>query len=207
MGKAPNPKPKLVWTDKQIDLVRRMTAEGRSREETAAALGCSVQSLRRHFRDLLGQRRIGAQPILWTQQQRRIVAALAGFGAAPAEIGRLLGITQKRVMRDFEQEIDSASTEVNARVATALFHAATNGNVSAAIFWLRTRAGWDDSAVRRRSLDEGATPPGERTPEVSPEATRSNIREAARHLSAAGRAALRTVVDELQSNEARIVSG
>ena len=205
MRKAPeNPNPKFVFSPEQIETVRRLTAEGVSRKKTAEAVGVSIDTLRRHFRGELGVRQKNVWE--WTDEQRKVVAALAGFGAVPAEIGRLLGCTEARVRRDFEKEIDTAPTEMTAIVATSVFNAARSGNVVAAMFWLRARAGWDDSS-RSRRVDPIVTLPGELPAEISAEATRANIREAARHLTAAGRSALRTVVDELQSNEARLVNG
>jgi len=200
-----NPNPKKIFSPEEQELVRTMTADGQPLHAIAKALGTSITTLRRHFRGEL-RIKISKPKPTWSEDHRRIVAALAGFGALPAEIARILKTTEARVRRDFEREIDTASTEMTAQVATSVFNAARSGNVTAAMFWLRARAGWDDSANRRaRDLATSATQ-GELQPEIAAEATRANVREAARHLSAAGRAALRTVLDEMQSNEARVVN-
>ena len=45
------------------------------------------------------------------------------------------------------EELDLGETKANAQVAGFLFNAAKNGNVTAQIFWLKTRAKWRESPV------------------------------------------------------------
>lgn len=210
-GKVPfNPKPKLEFTDEQRALVRRLSVEGKSREQIAQVLEISVSSLKRHFRAELVPQKNGPKPIEWTPVHRDLVTALAGFGATPGEIGRLLKVPERVVLRDFEDEIDNAAVRVNTEVAGFLFKAAKAGNVSAQMFWLRARAGWNDggeAAARRRGAAEPAPEAAPLAASPTPEATRANIREAAGRLSREGRAALRLVVDDLSADAAKLVSG
>jgi|RhiMethySRZTD1v2_1073278.scaffolds.fasta_scaffold1423914_2 hypothetical protein len=47
-------------------------------------------------------------------------------------------------------ELDLGSTKANAQVAGFLFSAAKSGNVTAQIFWLKTRARWKETPSEHR---------------------------------------------------------
>ena len=49
-----------------------------------------------------------------------------------------------------EVELDLGETKANAQVAGFLFNAARNGNVTAQIFWLKTRARWREAPMELR---------------------------------------------------------
>jgi hypothetical protein len=52
--------------------------------------------------------------------------------------------------RDYRKELDGAAIKANAKVAESLFRKATGEGreaVTAAIFWLKTRAGWKETSV------------------------------------------------------------
>src|SRR6185503_12562897 len=52
----------------------------------------------------------------------------------------------------YRDELDLGTTKANAQVAGFLFNSARNGNVSAQIFWLKTRAGWKETPSEHRHL-------------------------------------------------------
>ena len=204
----PNPKPKLEFTPDQVALIEKMGKEKATRKEMAAALGISVTSLRRHFRAQLGTRAptVPQPKIIWTEAHRELVGGLAGMGCSMNELGRMLGTTKELIARDFQDEIDTATSIVNTQVASALFKNCLAGNVSAQIYWLRSRAGWDQGDPRSRRSPGFDPDAPEVTEEITPEATRANIREAAKHLSRHGRRSLRDVVDDLAAASARVVN-
>ena len=74
---------------------------------------------------------------------------MAAYGILQDEIARSIGIrSAKTLRRYFREELDRAAPEANARVAQTVYQMATTGkNVTAAIFWLKARAGWRDYAV------------------------------------------------------------
>ena len=75
--------------------------------------------------------------------QRRQVMMLAGFGFNQQTIGTFIGISHVSLRRYFRRELDIGPTEANLRVANALYkNATTNGNVTAQIFWMKSRMGW-----------------------------------------------------------------
>lgn len=80
-----------------------------------------------------------------TEEQRRTVKSMAGFGIPQADIAAVIGINPETLRKHFRHELDVAMAEANARVAGSLFRLATEGeNVTAAIFWLKCRAGWKE---------------------------------------------------------------
>ena len=81
---------------------------------------------------------------------RRLVEALAGYGIPEAEIAGVVGIDAKTLRKHYREELDHGHTKANARVAENLYRKATGEGreaVIAAIFWLKTRAGWKETSV------------------------------------------------------------
>lgn len=85
-----------------------------------------------------------AKPKTPTPDQRKQVGAMAAYGVPAEEIGRVIGMTAKTLRKHFREELDRAETLANARVAGFLYRAAEGGNVTAQIFWLKTRARWKE---------------------------------------------------------------
>jgi hypothetical protein len=64
---------------------------------------------------------------------------LAAYGIPVADISGVVGIDPKTLRKHYREELDFGETKANAQVAGFLFNAAKNGNVTAQIFWLKTR--------------------------------------------------------------------
>jgi hypothetical protein len=94
--------------------------------------------------------------------QRRQVEALAAYGIPEADISGVVGIDPKTLRKHYREELDLGETKANAQVAGFLFNAAKNGNVTAQIFWLKTRAKWRETpmelkhsgSIARKDLSE-----------------------------------------------------
>jgi hypothetical protein len=80
-----------------------------------------------------------------------VVEELAGFGIPKDDIastiinprsGRPIDANTLRLA--FREELRVGSVKANARVAGALFKAATEGNVTAQIWWTKARMGWNE---------------------------------------------------------------
>ena len=82
--------------------------------------------------------------------QRRQVEAMAACGIPETDIAEVLGIDPKTLRKCYRGEIDHGATKANAQVAGFLFNAAKSGNVSAQIFWLKTRARWKEAPSEHR---------------------------------------------------------
>lgn len=115
----------------------------------------------------------GRKPFQPTDADRRLVASLAGFGApheyiASQVINPQTGkpLTAKTLRAHFRAELDTAKDKTNALVAQALFKQATGtgkGAVTAAIFWLKTQAGWKETPKRIELTGEDGGPVEQRT--------------------------------------------
>jgi hypothetical protein len=81
---------------------------------------------------------------------RRQVEAMAGYGVPELDIAGVIGIDPKTLRKHYRAELDHGHVKANVRVAENLYRKATGEGreaVVAAIFWLKTRAGWKETAV------------------------------------------------------------
>ena len=73
-----------------------------------------------------------------------------GTASPETDIARVLGIDPKTLRKYYREELDTGHVKANAKVAESLFRKATSDHrqsVTAAIFWLKTRAGWKETSV------------------------------------------------------------
>jgi hypothetical protein len=103
------------------------------------------------------ERRMPQKPFTPTDEQRRMVKAMAGYGVPHDDISRVVRCSPPTLRKWFRDELDTATIEANARVAQTLYQQATTpGNIAATIFWLKARAGW-----REKQQVEVSGPNGE----------------------------------------------
>jgi hypothetical protein len=62
----------------------------------------------------------------------------------------VVGVDPKTLRKHYRDELDLGETKANAQVAGYLYNAAKGGNVTAQIFWLKTRAKWRETPVELR---------------------------------------------------------
>ena len=82
---------------------------------------------------------------------RRQVEAIAGYGIPEADIATVLEIDPKTLRKHYRKELDKGHIKSTAKVAENLYKKATGEGreaVTAAIFWLKTRAGWKETVVQ-----------------------------------------------------------
>ena len=75
---------------------------------------------------------------------------MAGYGVPEADIAGVIGIDPKTLRKHYRGELDHGHVKANAKVAENLYRKATGEGreaVIAAIFWLKTRAGWRETNV------------------------------------------------------------
>lgn len=89
--------------------------------------------------------------------QRRQVEAMAAYGIPEPDIARVTGVDPKTLRKHYREELDLGEAKANAQVAGFLFSAAKNGNVTAQIFWLKTRAKWRETPVELKHSGSIAT--------------------------------------------------
>jgi len=79
-----------------------------------------------------------------TEEQRRTVKALAGYGVRQEEICAILGLRSPKTLRKrFRRELELGVVEARAKVKQTAFQLAASGrDPKATMFWLNGRAGW-----------------------------------------------------------------
>lgn len=77
-----------------------------------------------------------------TKTTRDTVTLHAMVGTPQEDIARVLGIDPKTLRKHYRDELDLALAKANATIGGSLFQKAKNGDTSAQIFWLKTRAGF-----------------------------------------------------------------
>jgi len=76
---------------------------------------------------------------------RATVKALTSYGVNQLDIAAYIGISDETLRKHYEKEIKKGAIEANAKVAAALFSKAVDQNdVTAQIFWLKTRGRWKE---------------------------------------------------------------
>src|SRR4051812_9398406 len=80
-----------------------------------------------------------------SQSQRQMVEPMAGCGVPESDIAVVIGIAPKTLRKHFRDELDTGHIKANAKVAGNLYRIANGSGReagTAAIFWLKVRAGW-----------------------------------------------------------------
>ena len=91
-----------------------------------------------------------------TEEQRRTVKALSGYGVPQDGIAIHIGVDPKTLRKHFRDELDRGSVEATAKVAQTLFHLATvEKNVASVIFWMKARAGWRETMRQENTGADG----------------------------------------------------
>ncbi len=84
--------------------------------------------------------------------------AVAGYGVPEIDIARIIGIDPKTLRKHYRDELETGHVKANAKVAENLYRRTTGEGreaVTAAIFWLKTRARWKETSVHELGGSEG----------------------------------------------------
>ena len=89
-----------------------------------------------------------------TEEQRRKVKTLAGYGVRQREIAALLSLTSTTTLRKhFKQELRLGAVEAKAQMLGTLFKLAHSGrDPTLTMFWLKTRARWSEKGNAEESV-------------------------------------------------------
>jgi hypothetical protein len=91
------------------------------------------------------------QPALRAQ-----VEAMTGYGIADTDIALVMKLDPQVLRELYPEELASGHIKANAKVAENLYRKATGDGreaVTAAIFWLKTRASWKETSVAEITHD------------------------------------------------------
>ncbi len=75
---------------------------------------------------------------------------MAAYGIPELDIARVVGIDPRTLRKHYRDELDLGETKASAQIAGYVFNAGKNGNVTAQILWLKTRAKWCETPVELR---------------------------------------------------------
>ena len=62
------------------------------------------------------------------------------------QIAKLVGVSLNTLKKHYAEELELGLARANAVVSGTLFNEAKKGNITACIFWLKTRAHWRETA-------------------------------------------------------------
>jgi len=83
---------------------------------------------------------------------------MAAYGVPEMDIAEVIGVDPKTLRKHYRAELRQGHTKANSRVAESLYRKATSEgpqSVTAAIFWLKTRAAWRETSVHEVSGRDG----------------------------------------------------
>lgn len=103
-------------------------------------------------------RKAGRPPHLPNADTRNKVYMLSTVGTRHEDIASVLSITHDTLVKYYKEELDKGRIEANASVAETLFKQAKEGNTTAMIFWLKSRARWKESTQHEISGNADGTP-------------------------------------------------
>ena len=100
-----------------------------------------------------------------TDETRAEVKALASFGMTQEDIGTYIGISHVTLRKHYETELNISAIKANATVGKYLFSLASGQAIAkgathadckaAAMFWMKTRAGWREKQDVNLTSNDG----------------------------------------------------
>src|SRR5215472_9656355 len=93
------------------------------------------------------ERHMARHPFAVTDAVCEKVRYLAGVGVRQDDSAKIIGCSPKTLRKRCRDDLDRGVAEANATVSGYLFAAAKEGNVTAQIFWLKSRAHWHEKTV------------------------------------------------------------
>ena len=105
-----------------------------------------------------GKDKGGRPPHLANETTRNKVFMLSTVGTRHEDIATVLGISADTLTKYYHDELAKGRIEANASVAETLFKQAKEGNTTAMIFWLKSRAKWKETSQHEISGNPDGTP-------------------------------------------------
>lgn len=91
-----------------------------------------------------------------TDEQRRYVESMAGYGMPQEKIARVLKISKPTLLRAFRDELDIGIIKADAKVVESLYNnAVKHNNASSQIWWTKCRLGWKETTAHEHSGPNG----------------------------------------------------
>lgn len=90
-----------------------------------------------------------------TEEQRKLVERSSAVGLTAEQISKVIGIGETTLWKYFKTELEQGGIKANAAVAGALYNSAMRGNVTAQIFWCKTRLKWKEVHTHELTGEDG----------------------------------------------------
>jgi DNA invertase Pin-like site-specific DNA recombinase len=97
----------------------------------------------------------GRPPFEPKKEERFAVKIMAATGIPHDAIAEAVGITKPTLKKYFADELKNGKTQTNARMAQSIYRQGMKGNMTAAIFWMKTQAGWKETVVNEHTGKDG----------------------------------------------------
>ena len=93
-----------------------------------------------------------------TDDERKLVEQMCAVGIPQESISLVIrdGIDGKTLRKHFRSELDTAAVKANAMVGGTLYEKAVGGDITAAIWWTKTRMRWKDTSRIEHAGDPDA---------------------------------------------------
>ena len=79
------------------------------------------------------------------EKSREYVERMSSYGIPQEDISKVVGIDLKTLRKHYREELDTAETKANTKVAGMLFKNCMEGKEASIFFWLKTRAGFRET--------------------------------------------------------------
>lgn len=135
--------PKLVEIKRRPVGVQPGTVRGKYRPSSESRLKTAAQ-LRISKQNAKAAR---AKRYVPSKKDRNDVEFMIAAGIKEGDIARILGISTETMTKYFEYELATGLAKKNKVMADSLYQTGKKGNVTAQIFWLKTRARWRESEL------------------------------------------------------------
>lgn len=99
----------------------------------------------------------GRPPFVPTDEERKQVETLAGYGVPQEQISALIreGIHLDTLKEHFQAELIAGKAKANAQVGQTLFQKAVGGDTAAAIWWSKTQMRWAETQKHELTGENG----------------------------------------------------
>ena len=104
------------------------------------------------------EKKVGRPHHLPDETTRNKVYTLSVVGTRHEDIATVLNISADTLTKYYHDELAKGRIEANASVAETLFKQAKEGNTTAMIFWLKSRAKWKETSQHEISGNPDGTP-------------------------------------------------
>lgn len=92
-----------------------------------------------------------------SDEDRKFVTLMAIGGITKEVMATVMGLDKKTLQKHYRAELEENVPKAHAKIVGALYNAALKGNVTAMIFYLKTRLGWQEvNRLEHTGEDGGA---------------------------------------------------